>query len=123
MSDLVGNPTKTGFLTTLFICQNNNHTSHIKPLIIESHFQDGLVESFYLSNVVPHNLENNAGFWNRFEMYCRDLTKKYSSVYIISGPLVLPQLDETGKKFVKYQVYCFHVRTSDRQCVCNVLFL
>ena len=63
-----------------------------------------MVESFYLSNVVPQNLENNAGFWNRFEMYCRDLTKKYSSVYIISGPLVLPQSDESGKKFVKYPV-------------------
>ena len=63
-----------------------------------------MVESFYLSNVVPQNLENNAGFWNRFEIYCRDLTKKYSSVYIISGPLVLPQSDESGKKFVKYPV-------------------
>ena len=63
-----------------------------------------MVESFYLSNVVPQNYENNAGFWNRFEMYCRDLTNKFSSVYIISGPLVLPQVDESGKKFVKYQV-------------------
>ena len=66
-----------------------------------------MVESFYLSNIVPQNLENNAGFWNRFEMYCRDLTKKYSSVYIVSGPLVLPQPDETGKKYVKYEV-CFN---------------
>ena len=63
-----------------------------------------MIESFYLSNVVPQNYENNAGFWNRFEMYCRDLTNKFSSVYIISGPLVLPQADESGKKFVKYQV-------------------
>ena len=63
-----------------------------------------MVESFYLSNVVPQNFENNAGFWNRFEMYCRDLTKRYSSVYILSGPLVMPQINEGGKKFVTYEV-------------------
>ena len=63
-----------------------------------------MVESFYLSNVVPQNLENNAGFWNRFEMYCRDLTQRYASVYILSGPLVMPQINEGGKKFVTYEV-------------------
>lgn len=46
-------------------------------------------ESFYLSNVVPQDLDNNSGFWNRFEIYCRGLTEKYSNVYIISGPLML----------------------------------
>lgn len=61
-------------------------------------------DSFYLSNIVPQNYENNAGFWNRLEMYCRDLTKKYSNVYIISGPVMIPEEQEDGKKFVRYQV-------------------
>ena len=39
-------------------------------------------------------------------MYCRDLTKKYSTVRVISGPLYLPSQPEGqgGKRYVKYQV-------------------
>ena len=61
-------------------------------------------ESFFLSNIVPLNYKNNAGFWNRLEMYCRDLTKKYTNVYIVSGPVVVPEKGEDGKNIVKYQV-------------------
>ena len=45
-------------------------------------------------------------YWNRLEMFCRDLTKKYSTVRVISGPLYLPSdpLEEGGKRYVKYQV-------------------
>ena len=45
-------------------------------------------------------------YWNRLEMYCRDLARRYSSVHVISGPLYLPSepVEEGGKKFVKYQV-------------------
>lgn len=25
-----------------------------------------MAETFYLSNIVPQNFENNAGFWNRY---------------------------------------------------------
>lgn len=27
-----------------------------------------MAETFYLSNIVPQNYENNAGFWNRWEV-------------------------------------------------------
>ena len=65
-------------------------------------------ETFYLSNILPQNYENNAGFWNRFEIYCRDLTKTYKDVRIISGPLMLPKEDvEGGRKRVSYFVSLF----------------
>ena len=47
-------------------------------------------DTFLLSNIVPQDIDNNGDFWNRTEIYCRDLTKKYSDVRIISGPLWLP---------------------------------
>lgn len=62
-------------------------------------------DTFYLSNIVPQNLDNNAGFWNLFEMYCRDLTKKFSDVFVISGPVFLPS-EENGKRYMKYEVCC-----------------
>ena len=63
-------------------------------------------ESFFLSNIVPQNFENNVGFWYRLEEYCRSLSKRFSDVYVISGPLFLSDgvSGENEAKFVKYQV-------------------
>ncbi|TSK16082.1 Nuclease EXOG, mitochondrial [Bagarius yarrelli] len=63
-----------------------------------------MVETFYLSNIVPQNYENNAGFWNRLEMYCRELTERFQDVWVISGPLTLPQVGEDKRKSVSYQL-------------------
>lgn len=60
-------------------------------------------DTFYLSNIVPQDIDNNAGFWNRFEMYCRDLTNKFDHVRVFSGPLFLPY-SKNGKRKVKYEV-------------------
>ncbi|XP_052095204.1 nuclease EXOG, mitochondrial-like [Mytilus californianus] len=77
---------------------------HMAPAGDNKHSQEAMKQSFYLSNILPQNLENNGGFWNRLEMYCRDLTKKYKGVRIFSGPLVLPTTDENGLHYVKYPV-------------------
>ena len=37
-------------------------------------------------------------------MYCRDLTKKFDDVFVISGPVMKPTLDSDGKKVVTYPV-------------------
>lgn len=71
---------------------------------ILSALQRAMDETFYLSNIVPQNFQNNAGFWNRFEIYCRELTKKFGDVRVISGPLTLSNVEEGGKKFVMYEV-------------------
>ena len=47
-------------------------------------------DTFLLSNIVPQDFNNNGDFWNRTEMYCRTLTKQFSDVRVISGPLWLP---------------------------------
>ncbi|XP_061167169.1 nuclease EXOG, mitochondrial-like [Saccostrea echinata] len=78
---------------------------HMAPAGNNKHDQRGMDDTFYLSNIVPQNMDNNAGFWNRFEMYCRHLTKQFDSVQIISGPLVLPtETNERGQKLVVYPV-------------------
>lgn len=40
----------------------------------------------------------------RMEMYCRELTERFEDVWIVSGPLTLPQTGSDGKKTVSYQV-------------------
>lgn len=66
--------------------------------------EKAMAETFYLSNIVPQDFDNNSGIWNRIEMYCRELTERFDDVWIVSGPLTLPQTGSDGKKTVSYQV-------------------
>lgn len=77
---------------------------HMAPAGDNKASLQSMSETFYLSNIVPQNYENNAGFWNRFEMYCRDLTKRFEDVWIVSGPLFLPTEGQDGKRSVSYQL-------------------
>ncbi|XP_068094726.1 nuclease EXOG, mitochondrial [Hyperolius riggenbachi] len=77
---------------------------HMAPAGDNKYSSEAMAETFYLSNIVPQNYENNGGFWNRLEMYCRDLTERFDDVWVVSGPLTLPTLHEDGKKSVTYQV-------------------
>ena len=45
------------------------------------HCQKSMDDTFLLSNIVPQDLDNNSDFWNRLEIYCRDLTKKVQLSY------------------------------------------
>ncbi len=60
-------------------------------------------ETFRLSNVVPQDIDNNGGYWNMLEVYCRELVDKYEELFIISGPLWIPETKD-GKSYVHYQV-------------------
>ncbi|XP_061442986.1 nuclease EXOG, mitochondrial isoform X2 [Rhineura floridana] len=77
---------------------------HMAPAGDNKYSPKAMAETFYLSNIVPQNYENNAGFWNRIEMYCRELTERFEDVWIVSGPLTLSQVDDDGRKKVVYQV-------------------
>ncbi|NXP38782.1 EXOG Nuclease, partial [Leiothrix lutea] len=80
------------------------HECFSEIILFSFSVQRAMAETFYLSNIVPQNYENNAGFWNRMEMYCRELTERFEDVWVVSGPLTLPQTSGDGKKSVTYQV-------------------
>lgn len=97
---------------------------HMAPAGNNKHCQASMNDTFFLTNVVPQDLDNNGNYWNRLEIYCRNLTDKFKDVYVISGPLWLPKVkqqvqSETGSgdnelkqgrserpppKYVEYQV-------------------
>ena len=68
--------------------------------------QTAMDDTFYLTNIVPQDIDNNGGFWNRLETHCRDLTKKYQNVHIITGPLYKANKDIDGKTYVEHEVGC-----------------
>lgn len=54
--------------------------------------QEALEETFLLSsNIVPQNLDNNVYYWNRLEIFTRDIVKErmVDDVWILSGPAYL----------------------------------
>jgi endonuclease G len=67
--------------------------------------QDAMDGTFALSNMCPQVGEGfNRDYWAHFETFCRDLTKTYPSVRIVTGPLYLPKRDVDGKWRVNYEV-------------------
>lgn len=61
-------------------------------------------DTFYLTNIVPQDADNNSGFWNRLESHCRDLLSRYHKVHVITGPLYRYNKVNGTKKFVEYEV-------------------
>ncbi|KNG89907.1 nuclease [Aspergillus nomiae NRRL 13137] len=67
--------------------------------------QKALDETFKMSNMCPQVGKGfNSGYWLRLEEFCRNLTTKYPSVRIVTGPLYLPRKDDNGKWRVSYEV-------------------
>jgi endonuclease G len=67
--------------------------------------QDAMDATFALSNMCPQVGEGfNRDYWAHFEDFCRNLTKTYPSVRIVTGPLYLPRKEADGKYRVTYEV-------------------
>ncbi|KAJ5815630.1 Mitochondrial nuclease [Penicillium riverlandense] len=67
--------------------------------------QAAMDDTFALSNMCPQVGEGfNRDYWAHFEDFCRNLTRRYSSVRIVTGPLYLPHRDPDGKWRVNYEV-------------------
>jgi endonuclease G, mitochondrial len=68
--------------------------------------QESMCSSFVLSNIAPQVGNGfNRHYWARFEKMARDVAERFDQVYIVTGPLYVPELDEaTGKWCVRYEV-------------------
>ncbi|XP_037944823.1 endonuclease G, mitochondrial-like [Teleopsis dalmanni] len=62
-------------------------------------------ETFYLTNIAPQVGRGfNRDAWNKLEIYIRELTERYNSVYVCTGPLYMPKEKPSNKYCVEYQV-------------------
>lgn len=57
-------------------------------------------ETFYTSNISPQNREFNAGIWNDLEQQTRRWAKKYGTLYVFTGGILKPGLNEIGDEDV-----------------------
>jgi len=44
-------------------------------------------ETFLLSNIIPQDMRNNSGVWNRIEQQVREWAKRETSLIVITGPI------------------------------------
>ncbi|CCH43177.1 Mitochondrial nuclease [Wickerhamomyces ciferrii] len=78
---------------------------HQAPAANAKFNQEAMDETFYLSNISPQVGEGfNRDYWAHLEFFCRDLTKVYNNVRIVTGPLYLPKRQPDGKWRVSYEV-------------------
>lgn len=67
--------------------------------------QPAMDATFALSNMCPQVGEGfNRDYWAHLEDFCRRLTRSYSSVRIVTGPLYLPRREADGRWRVHYEV-------------------
>ncbi|CAO3659574.1 unnamed protein product [Rhizopus stolonifer] len=78
---------------------------HMVPAADVKNSQVSMDETFYLTNISPQVGEGfNRNYWAHLEHFCRQLTQKFSDVYVFTGPLYLPHQEADGKFYVKYQM-------------------
>jgi len=75
----------------------NSHKDrgHIVPAG-DMHTMQGMVESFYLSNMMPQQPNNNRGIWKVLERYAKEMAKARGEVLIFTGPI----LQKSGGKTI-----------------------
>ncbi|WP_291868307.1 DNA/RNA non-specific endonuclease [Maribacter sp.] len=66
-------------------------------------------ETFYTSNISPQNRDFNAGVWNRLENKTRYWTKKYGSIFVITGGILERGLNEIGDEDVAVPNYFYKI--------------
>lgn len=79
---------------------------HQAPAANAKFSQKAMDETFFLTNMCPQVGEGfNRDYWAHLEYFCRQLTGKYNSIRIVTGPLYLPKKDPVdGKMKVSYEV-------------------
>ena len=74
---------------------------HLCPAGDRRFSEEAYNETFFTSNVSPQDKEFNAGIWNRLEQQVRRWCKRYDDLYIVTGGVLQPQLDEIGDEGVE----------------------
>jgi endonuclease G len=77
---------------------------HLRPARNARSSPEAMKDTFYFSNISPQHPQLNRRYWVKLERHIRELTKSYSKVYVITGPLFMPELEKDKKKYVRYQV-------------------
>ncbi|PLB49732.1 putative mitochondrial inner membrane nuclease Nuc1 [Aspergillus steynii IBT 23096] len=78
---------------------------HQVPAANANWSQEAMDDTFKMSNMCPQvGIGFNQHYWARVEKFTRNLTTRYPSVRVVTGPLYLPHRDSDSKWRVSYEV-------------------
>ncbi|KAG2203296.1 hypothetical protein INT47_000216 [Mucor saturninus] len=98
-SSFVGDPAIPALfrITTKDYTYSGYDRGHMAPAGDAGATQAGLDQTFLLTNIAPQvGVGFNRQYWAYLETFVRDLTKNYTDVYVYTGPLFLPTVDNAA---------------------------
>ena len=80
---------------------------HLAPAADFTWTENGLDESFFMSNMSPQAPSFNRGIWKKLEEQVRNWARKNDKLYIVTGPVLTKKLDHIGKNKVSIPEYYY----------------
>ncbi len=80
---------------------------HLAPAADFTWTEEGLDESFYMSNMSPQEPGFNRGIWKKLEEQVRVWAKENHTLYIVTGPLIDNRTKRIGKNKVSVPQYYY----------------
>ena len=68
-----------------------------------------MLESFYMSNMVPQIPENNENGWRLLEQFVKELSQARGELYVITGPIYFGSIKYIGKSKVAIPTYLYKI--------------
>ncbi|WP_457615547.1 DNA/RNA non-specific endonuclease [Lutibacter sp.] len=90
----------TGTATNEDYKKSGYDKGHLAPAADMTWNKQAMIESFYFSNISPQLPGFNRGIWKKLEVLVRNWTKKYDSLYVVTGPVIKNYEKSIGKNNV-----------------------
>lgn len=107
LSDYAGNPYDRG---------------HLAPAGDNTHSDDAMSESFFLTNMVPQVPNHNRGIWKQLETAVRNWVLEGKDIYVVSGTIYAGQYLTIGRNQVGVPTHMWKVIV-DRKSAKAIAFL
>ncbi|MFZ9657177.1 MAG: DNA/RNA non-specific endonuclease, partial [Crocinitomicaceae bacterium] len=95
----------TGTATNADYAKSGYDRGHLAPAADMSWSETVMQESFYYSNMSPQLPGFNRGIWKRLEEQVRTWAEFYDSIYVVTGPVLSPELPKIGPNQVSVPKY------------------
>ncbi len=100
---------KTGTADDADYAKSGYDRGHLAPAADMGWSEITMKESFYYSNMSPQKPGFNRGIWKKLEDLMRDWAVANEKIYIVTGPILTPNLPTIGHSQVSVPKYYFKV--------------
>ncbi len=115
----------TGSATLADYRRSGYDRGHLAPAADLAWSEASMDDSFYMSNMSPQLPGHNRGVWKRLEEHVREWARSSDSLYVITGPVLKPDLPTIGPNQVSvpeaYFKAIFHYQGEESKCIAFIV--